>query len=71
MVPKITRRELAAAVALSTALVAQQPPAAPPPIPANPEEELQAVREQAQRNSVTLAKFDVPTPVEPAVHFHA
>jgi len=71
MVPKITRRDLAVTLAASTALLAQQQTATPPPIPANPDEELQAVRDQARQTSVTLAKFEVAVAVEPAVHFHA
>ena len=71
MVPmplKLTRRELAAAVSVSTALLAQQ---APPPLPQNPEEELKAAREQLRQASEALAKFDLPAVTEPAVHFKA
>jgi len=72
MVPmplKLTRRELAAAVSVSSALLAQQTP--PPPLPQNPEEELKAAREQLRQNSEALAKFDLPLSAEPAVHFKA
>jgi len=71
MVPmstKITRRELAAAVSASAALLAQP---APPPLPQNPEEELQAARDQVHQTSETLTKFAIPMPTEPAVHFKA
>jgi hypothetical protein len=71
MVPmplKLTRRQLAAAVSASTALLAQQPPA---PLPQNPEEELKAAREQLRQASEALAKFDLPMSTEPAVHFKA
>ena len=68
MPSKITRRELAAAVTASTALLAQQPPA---PLPQNPEEELKAARDQIHQASELLAKFDIPMSIEPAVHFKA
>jgi len=48
-------------------LLAQQPP----PLPQNPEEELKAARDQMQQASQSLARFDVPMSVEPAVHFKA
>jgi hypothetical protein len=65
---KLTRRELAAAVSASAALLGQQ---APPPLPQNPEEELKLVREQLRQASEALAKFDLPMTTEPAVHFKA
>jgi hypothetical protein len=71
MPAQFTRRQLAAAVAGSTALLAQttQPPA--PPLPANPEDELAAIRTQLRANSELLAKFDLPISTEPAAHFKA
>ena len=68
MAPKITRRQLAATVSASTALLAQQPS---PPLPQNPEEELKAAREQLHQTSESLAKFELPMSTEPAVHFKA
>ena len=64
---KITRRKLGAAVLAPAALLAQ----APPPIPANAEEELAAVREQNRRNAEILDKFQVPMAAEPAFVFKA
>ena len=68
MSAKITRRQLATAVAASSALLAQQTPL---PLPQNPEEELNAARDQLRQNSAALAKFDLPMNTEPAVHFKA
>ena len=65
---KLTRRELAATVSASAALLGQQ---APPPLPQNPEEELKVAREQLRQASEALAKFDLPMTTEPAVHFKA
>jgi len=64
---KITRRKLAAALISPAAMLAQTPP----PIPANPTEELAAAREQNRRNAQTLDEFPLPMPVEPAFHFKA
>ena len=68
MPAQFTRRQLAAAVAGSTALLGQTPP---PPLPANPEEEILAIRTQLRANSEVLAKFDLPIATEPAAHFKA
>jgi hypothetical protein len=68
---KITRRKLAAAALAPAALLAQTPPQAPPPIPANPAEELAAARAQNQRNSAALDKFTVAMSTEPAFQFKA
>jgi hypothetical protein len=64
---KITRRRLAMAALAPAALPAQTPP----PIPANREEELAAVREQNRRNAEALDKFKVPVAAEPAFVFKA
>ena len=61
---QVTRRELGGALLASTAALAQtQPP------PATPEAELQAARQQLQRNSQALARFDLPAATEPACVF--
>lgn len=65
---KITRRRLAAAVIAPAALLAQTPQ---PPVPANPEEELAAARDQNRRNAQALDEFRVPMAVEPAFQFKA
>ena len=66
--PQFTRREIAAAFSVP-ALLAQAP--APPPPPQNPDQELQAVRNQNRQISGLLAKFPLPLATEPAVHFKA
>ena len=70
MPAQITRRQLGAAVAGSAALLAQTAPP-PQPLPANPEEEIIAIRTQLRANSEALAKFDLPISTEPAAHFKA
>ena len=67
MPAQFTRRQLAVAVAGSATLLAQTPP----PLPANPEEEIAAIRTQLRANSELLAKFDLPISTEPAAHFKA
>jgi hypothetical protein len=67
MPAQFTRRQLAAAVVGSAALLGQTPP----PLPANPEEEIAAIRTQLRANSELLAKFDLPISTEPAAHFKA
>lgn len=62
MKPKVTRRQLAAALA-APALLAQTP------APAAADPASKAVAEQLRRNSEQLAKITVPQEVEPAVHF--
>jgi hypothetical protein len=54
---KVTRRQLAAALAVP-ALLAQ-----------TPDDELKSARDQIHQNGELLAKVDVPGDVEPAVHF--
>jgi len=66
--PRLTRRQLAAAV-LASAAAAQTPPAAAPVPPSTPDGELQAAREQNQRTAETLSKTPVPVETEPAFHF--
>jgi len=65
---KLTRRQLAAAVAVP-ALLAQAPP--PAPLPQNPDEELKAARNQNRQIAEALAKFPLPITTEPATHFKA
>ena len=71
MPAQFTRRQLAAAVAGSAALLGQTAPPPSPPLPANPEEEIAAIRTQLRANSELLAKFDLPISTEPAAHFKA
>ena len=66
---KITRREMAAALAPAGMLA--QNPQTPPPIPANAAEELAATRALNQRNSAALEKFSLEMAVEPAFQFKA
>jgi hypothetical protein len=66
MKTKLTRRELAGAVLAVTA--AAQTPA---PVPANAGAELDAARQQNQRNAEALAKTALPMAAEPAFHFTA
>jgi len=63
-----TRREIAAAIAASAAVAAQSPN---PPLPQNPDEELQAARALLHQNLEQIAKFPLPMATEPAVHFKA
>ena len=64
---KITRRQLAKAALAPAALAAQTPP----PIPANAQEELAAIREQNKQNAQALDKVSVPMALEPAFQFKA
>lgn len=64
---QLTRREIAAALSVP-ALLAQAPAPLPPQ---NPDQELQAVRNQNRQISGLLAKFPLPMATEPAVHFKA
>jgi hypothetical protein len=68
---KITRRKLALAVIAPAALMAQPQTQAPPPIPANAEEELAAIREQNRRNAQALDEAKIPMVTEPAFTFKA
>lgn len=65
---KFTRREIAAALSTSAALLAQAPS---PPLPQTPDDELKAARESNRQNSEQLAKFPLPLPTEPAARFKA
>ena len=67
---KFTRRELAAALGTSTVLLAR-PQAQPDaqPLPANPDEELKAVRAQLRDGADQLDKFPLPMSTEPATTF--
>lgn len=68
MTPRVTRRQLAAALALPAVLLSQAPPIS---LPGNAGEELQAARDQLRQNGEALAKVQVPMTAEPAVHFKA
>lgn len=68
-----TRRALAgiaAAAALGKREAAAQSPQASA-LPANPEEELTAVRAQNKANMEQIAKIALPLATEPATHFKA
>ena len=65
---KFTRREIAAALSTSAALLAQAPS---PPVPQTPDDELKAARESNRQNSEQLAKFPLPISTEPAARFKA
>jgi hypothetical protein len=60
---KLTRRELAAALA-ATPVFAQTPA-----IPATPEAELEAARADVKANSMALSRIEVPITIEPAFVF--
>ena len=63
---KLTRRELAAALA-STAAAAQTPSAPP----STPQEELKAAQDRNRNTAEALAKMQVPMATEPAFQFKA
>jgi hypothetical protein len=63
---QFTRRQIAAALSSSAALLAQTPN---PPLPQNPADELQAAREALRLNFERMDKFELPMATEPAVHF--
>jgi hypothetical protein len=67
MPSKVTRRQLAATFA-GGALLGQAPT---PPLPANPEEELRAARDDARQRADQLAKVVLPMSTEPAFQFKA
>jgi hypothetical protein len=67
---RITRRQLAGAM-VATAAAAQTPPSTPSTAPPAPPGDLEAAREQNQRNAEALAKVDLPAAAEPAFHFTA
>ena len=66
---KVTRRELAAA--LASAPVLAQAQTRPSAAPAAPDGELQAARERIRNNSEALARVAVPMTTEPAFQFKA
>jgi hypothetical protein len=63
---KFTRRELAVGLTASAVLLAQPPTQ---PLPANADEELQAVRAQLRDNAAQLDKFPLPMTAQPAATF--
>ena len=65
---KYTRREVAAALSASAALLAQTPN---PPLPANAADELKAAQDALRQTQQQLDKYELPMSVEPAVHFKA
>lgn len=67
MASRFTRRQIALALASASTAVAQTGA----PVPANPDEDLQAARERNRRDSGDLAKFPLPMLTEPAFRFKA
>jgi hypothetical protein len=65
----MTRRELVIAAPAALLAQAQTPQTTPPQAPRNPEEELNAAREQQRRNAALLDKVALPMSTEPACHF--
>jgi hypothetical protein len=65
---KFTRRELAAAVSTSAVLLARPQSQ---PLPANPDDEMKAVRAQLHDIADQLDKFSLPMSTEPATIFRA
>jgi len=63
---KITRRDLAAALAGAPLLAAAQRPPAP-----TPEDDLKAARDRIKSNGETLAAQNIPMSTEPAFQFRA
>ncbi|HWR52343.1 MAG TPA: hypothetical protein VN428_14620 [Bryobacteraceae bacterium] len=59
---KLTRREWAGALVVPAAALAQAPPAMA-------DEALEKAREEQRRESVAIAKLDVPIETEPALFF--
>ncbi|HLK65597.1 MAG TPA: hypothetical protein VKU19_19300 [Bryobacteraceae bacterium] len=68
---KLTRRKLAQAMLAPVAVSAAAQTQAPPPLPANPDEELRAARDRIKTLSDALAKQTVPMDTEPALAFKA
>lgn len=66
--PKLTRRELAAALSSSAVLLAQAPNA---PLPSNPEEELKVAKDLLRGNLQQVGRYEIPMSTEPATHFKA
>jgi hypothetical protein len=62
---RVTRRELAAALAAGAAMAQNQSR------PSTPEEELKAARDRVRANGDALAKEQVPMSTEPAFQFKA
>lgn len=72
MQTKVTRRQLAATLAgAAGAHAAAHAQTATPPLPKNPDEELQAAREDCRSNAEQLAKVELAMTTEPAFHFKA
>ena len=69
MSTRVTRRELAAALAVSAALRGQS--VGGPSLPQKSDEDLKAARVQVRQNGEILAKFPIPMTAEPAIHFKA
>lgn len=62
---KLTRRELAAALASTVAAAQSSPP------PSTPQEELKAAQDRNRNAAEALAKMPVPMATEPAFQFKA
>ena len=63
---KVTRRQLAATLAVGAAAYAQTTPA---PLPKTPEEELAAARADWRSHAERMAKVDIGMSIEPAFQF--
>ena len=66
MESKVTRRQLAATLAVGAAAYAQT---SAPPLPKNPEEELTAARADWHSHVEKMAKVEIGMAVEPAFQF--
>jgi hypothetical protein len=67
---KLTRRQLAAAIA-PAALASAQTPAPQPPAPQRPADDLAAARELLKTTANALGSVKLPIAVEPAFQFKA
>jgi len=67
---QLTRRQVAAALTATPAVLLAQTPA-PPPLPQNADEELKVSRDQLAQSAQQLARFSLPMATEPAAHFKA
>jgi hypothetical protein len=68
---KLTRRELAAALASGVAVGAAQTESTGPSVPSTPQQELEAARERNRETAAALAGYAVPMAAEPAFQFKA
>ena len=68
MSQKLTRRQLAGALAIAVPALAQQPAATTPPTAA---QDLESARERNRNLAKELAAFSIPMSTEPAFQFKA